>query len=74
MGVEQTTRTEAHHLESSRDKDSDYGAISLCVEHHRGATGIHGLSRRGFTMRYSISELHLLKLTVKALEDEGYLV
>lgn len=66
-------RVEAHHLEAVRDSDSDYAAVPLCEMHHRGANGVHGLSRRGFEARYKLSELALLKLTIKVLEKEGML-
>lgn len=61
------TPSEAHHLESVRDGVSDYAAVPLCAEHHRGATGVHGLRRRGFEARYKLSDVDLLALTVREL-------
>lgn len=73
MGMAPTWPTEAHHLESIRDGHSDYAAVSLCTEHHRGKTGVHGLSRSGFEARYKLTPIDLLALTIKALEKEGRL-
>ena len=68
MGMDQKgLHSEAHHLESIRDRFSDYAAIPLCVEHHRGSTGVHGLSRRSFFDRYKLSDVDLLARTIKAL-------
>ncbi len=61
------TPAEAHHLESVRDGVSDYAAVPLCAEHHRGPSGVHGLRRRGFEARYKLTDVDLLALTVRAL-------
>ena len=42
--------------------------IPVCVEHHRGASGIHGLGRKGFYARYKVGELDLLAVTLELLE------
>lgn len=73
MGMPQSWPVHAHHLESVRDSLSDYAAIPLCADHHQGPNGIHGLSRRGFETRYKLSELDLLKLTLRLLEKHGRL-
>lgn len=70
MGMRQTDGTEAHHVESIRDEDSDYGAVALCVDHHRGKNGVHGLGRRGFVSRYKLSDIDLVALTIKAYLKE----
>lgn len=70
MGMEQSDPTEAHHVESVRDSNSDYGVAALCVEHHRGGTGVHGLGRRGFVNRYSLSDVDIIALTIKAYLKE----
>lgn len=58
-----------HHIESVRDSSSDWLTIPLCMEHHTGRNGIHGLSRRGFTRTYGFDELRLLAETIKLLGD-----
>jgi hypothetical protein len=65
--------SEAHHLESVRDADSSYSVCPLCAEHHRGATGIHGLHRRAFYARYHLSEIDLMGLTIQMLDKCGAL-
>lgn len=67
MGVEQSTPTEAHHVENVRDEDSDYATVSLCVDHHRGVGSVHGLSRKVFAMRYKLTDVDLMALTIKAV-------
>lgn len=74
MGVKQEKPTLAHHLEYVRDEDSDYAAVAICEFHHKGSGhGIHDLSRSGFTMRYKLTEIDLMALTIKALYTEGIL-
>ena len=70
LGVE-TWNVEAHHLESVRDDMSDYAAVSLCNEHH---TQLHQLSRRVFAMRYKLTDVDMLALTIRALEKAGKLL
>jgi hypothetical protein len=73
MGMPESWPVEAHHLESVRDGMSDYAAIPLCGLHHRSKGGVHGLSRRGFEMRYKLTDIDLLALTIRALEKAGKL-
>lgn len=70
MGVVQSTPTAAHHVESVRDGLSDYATVGLCYEHHQGPNGVHGLSRRAFEMRYRLSDIDLIALTIRALDRE----
>jgi hypothetical protein len=65
------TPAEIHHLrdgQGAAQRGSDWTAIPLCPEHHRGASGLHGLGTRGFAARYKLEELDLLALTIEALE------
>ena len=71
MGLPPKYPVTAHHLESVRDELSDYAAVALCEDHHQGTNGIHGLSRRGFEMRYKLSELDLLKMTLYLMDKAG---
>jgi hypothetical protein len=68
MGTTQTTATQAHHVESVRDGLSDYAVAAICEEHHTGPNGVHGLSRRAFEMRYKLTPIDLIALTVRALD------
>jgi hypothetical protein len=56
-----------HHVESIRDGLSAYAIVPLCREHHQGANGVHGLSRRGFEARYKLTEIDLLALVNREL-------
>jgi hypothetical protein len=58
---------EVHHVESIRDGLSEWAKVGLCFEHHQGQNGIHKLSRRGFEMRYKLSQIDLLALQAKYL-------
>jgi len=52
---------ELHHLRSGGwGKGSYLTLIPLCVEHHRGNTGIHGLGTKEFERRYSVTQTALL--------------
>lgn len=65
------TPAEIHHLregQGAAQRGSDWTAVPLCAEHHRGASGLHGLGVRGFTRRYKLDELDLLAMTIEALQ------
>ena len=74
MGMVQESGTEAHHIESVRDGVSDYATAALCHLHHQGSQGVHHLSRRGFEMRFKLSDIDLIALTIRALDREGVIV
>lgn len=63
---------ELHHLRTGGWGKGDYKTlISLCVEHHRGNTGIHGLGTKGFEKHYDLKQQDLLDNTIKiALEKD----
>ena len=61
---------EIHHPKEwtgASQRASDWLAIPLCTEHHRGASGVHGLGKRGFYARYKMQEHDLLAMTIEAL-------
>lgn len=62
LGLEQSTPTVAHHVESVRDSLSDYAVVAICDAHHRE---LHHVSRRGFEVRYKLSPIDLLAMTIK---------
>lgn len=41
-------------------RSSHMDVIGLCVEHHRGNTGVHGLGTKGFIKHYGFTEADLL--------------
>ena len=61
---------EVHHIregQGASQRAQDTLTVPLCSEHHRGASGIHGLGRRGFYTRYKLDELDLLAATLERL-------
>jgi len=67
------TPAQVHHLREEQgagQRASDMLTVPLCPEHHSGATGVHGLGRRGFEARYKLSELDLLAMTLQLLEPK----
>lgn len=65
LGID-TRPVEVHHVSVPAD---DCAVASLCPEHHRGATGVHGLHRRGFERMWKLDEVGLLALTNRALAE-----
>jgi hypothetical protein len=64
------TPAERHHLREEQglgQRASHFLTVPLCMEHHRGRIGFHGLGRRAFCHRYKLDELDLLALTLEAL-------
>lgn len=49
---------EIHHIGDTAERN-DFLTIPACAEHHRGATGFHGLGEREFNRRYKTNELEL---------------
>lgn len=65
------TPAEVHHARVSHGwgRDSHKAVIPLCVEHHRGKTGVHTLSRQAFAEAYGISEIEMLEEINKRLKN-----
>lgn len=66
------TLAELHHVREGQgmsQRASNFLVVPLCPEHHRGASGLHGLGTRGFYTRYRLDELDLLALTLEALNE-----
>ncbi len=63
----QESPTVAHHLESVRDANSDYAAVSICDDCHKM---LHNMSRKGFERFTKLTELDLLALTIRALREK----
>lgn len=67
------TPAEVHHLKEGQglsQRAPHWLAVPLCPEHHRGATGLHGLGTKGFATRYKLDELDLLAFTIEWLNKE----
>ncbi len=53
---------ELHHLRAGGWGKGDYKTLmGLCVEHHRGNTGIHGMGTKAFERHYNITQKELLQ-------------
>jgi hypothetical protein len=66
------TPAEIHHPRKGTGlalRASHYDAIPLCLEHHRGQTGVHGLGTKGFAKHYGFDESDLLETTKLLLEE-----
>jgi len=64
------TPAELHHRRAgvgAARRASNYEVIPLCPEHHRGATGVHGLGTKGFAKRWGFDETDLLEETLALL-------
>lgn len=60
---------ELHHLRSGGwGKGSYKTLIPLCVEHHRGNTGIHGMGTKAFERHYGITQQQLLDWALERIE------
>ena len=59
------TPAEIHHLIAGRNstgKRSDWRlTVPLCPEHHRGATGVHGLGQKAWERLWGVTEQELLE-------------
>ncbi len=69
MGLGETP-AQVHHLkygQGASDRAHDCLTIALCPEHHTGKSGVHTLKEHGLYLRYKLSELDLLAMTLEAL-------
>jgi len=66
------TPAEIHHPRKGTGlalRASHYDAIPLCLEHHRGQSGVHGMGTKGFAKHYGFDESDLLETTKLLLEE-----
>ena len=64
------TPSELHHPRSGvgmGKRSSHFDVLPLCVEHHRGKTGVHGLGTKGFPKHWGFTEEDLLADTKNLL-------
>lgn len=58
------TPAEIHHIRTGVGmgrRASHFETIPLCHEHHRGATGVHGMGRKAWERFHGVTELELLE-------------
>ncbi len=51
-------------------RSSHFDVLGLCPEHHRGATGLHGLGKRDFKRHWGYDEDDLLADTQRTLDEQ----
>ena len=71
LGIEQKTRTTAHHKhgEGMGKKVSDLLSMSLCDEHHQnGEFVFHEIGRVAWEEKFGIDQDFLIEVTNKMLE------
>ena len=67
LGHRYDSGVEIHHVRRFGGKRANAPVIGLCVEHHRGNTGVHGLGAKGFEKHYQIGQEDLVKMTGELL-------
>ena len=69
------TPAEIHHRRAGKglsNRASHMEVIPLCPEHHRGATGLHGLGTKGFAKHWGYNEVDLLDDVAELLKGDSY--
>lgn len=62
---------ELHHLRSGGWGKGDFRTLMpLCVEHHRGNTGVHGLGTKGFMKHYGFDQADMLQDALEQLKGQ----
>lgn len=64
------TPSEVHHARTgvgAAQRNSAWMTVALCPEHHRGATGVHGLGVRAFERTYGVTEIELVAETLERI-------
>lgn len=60
---------ELHHLRADGwGRGSYLTLMGLCVEHHRGNTGIHGMGTKAFERHYNITQKELLQWVLERVQ------
>lgn len=65
------TPAEIHHVRTGTGagrRASHFDTLPLCVEHHRGSTGLHGMGRKAWERYFGVTEGELLQ-QVRAMND-----
>lgn len=67
------TPAEVHHPRAGTGagrRASHWDVLPLCVEHHRGKTGIHGMGTKAFVRHYGFTEQELVDEVYQLLGEE----
>ena len=66
------TPGQVHHIAEGSAPRSDYLTDCLCVSHHTGLVGIHGMGVKRFCSLFRLNnEYHLLELQAKYMTMDG---
>lgn len=63
------TPAELHHVRRYGGKRSAAPILPLCTEHHRGATGVHGLGAKAFEKHHGIEFDTLIDIVESRLNE-----
>lgn len=58
------TPAQVHHVAEGSGKRSDFATAGLCLEHHEGATGLHGMGVKAFCRLWKLSSEYDLMILV----------
>jgi len=61
-----------HHVKEDQglsQRAEHWLVVPLCPEHHQGKSGLHGLGTKGFYLRYRLTEIDLLAMTIQCLNS-----
>ena len=71
-GSHEAGSVELHHLRTGGwGKGSYLTLIPLCVEHHRGKFGVHGMGTKAFDAHYGDEEIYERPFTQRTLLDDA---
>lgn len=63
---------QVHHIAEGSGERSDYMTVCLCVDHHTGVQGVHGMGVKAFCRINRLpNEFYLLGLQARYLVDDG---
>jgi len=66
LGINDTP-AELHHVRRFGGKRSTAPILPLCTEHHRGATGVHGLGAKAFEKYHQVEFDTLIEIVERRL-------
>jgi hypothetical protein len=68
LGINDTP-AELHHVRRFGGKRSEAPILPLCIEHHRGNSGVHGLGAKAFERRYEVEFDTLIEIVERRLNE-----
>jgi hypothetical protein len=71
LGLANDSPSVVHHMKlgtGASDRASDFLTIALCPHHHDNSqNSVHQLKEKGLRLRYNLSEIDLLAMTLEAI-------